>query len=312
MNFATFSKVAWSAAGCVLLASACGGSFSGIEGGESGSSGSQGEAGSSSGAGKSSKAGSGGSTGSGGSSTGGTGKGGSGWTAGTANGGAGPGGEECTAPPDVGRCEAAFGRWYHDPTTGLCRPFIYGGCEGNANNYQSLEACQAACSGGSPDYDACEAASDCAIGAVGCCGTCDGPGLTTRDFIAYNHRYQEAVYEQCQYIDIACAPCYLPPPEEQTLKYFVPACVNEQCVVRDLRSFATACTDSSDCKLRSGSGCCESCDGDDWIAVRNDGSFEQLVCGDAPIACPACAPVPSKEAKAVCGQDGRCAVSYSE
>ena len=51
----------------------------------------------------------------------------------------------CTLPPDVGPCDGVFPRWYFDTTTGQCEQFIYGGCEGNGNNFETLEACQAAC-----------------------------------------------------------------------------------------------------------------------------------------------------------------------
>jgi hypothetical protein len=61
--------------------------------------------------------------------------------------------------------------------------------------------------------------------------------------------------------------------------------------------------------VRRGTNCCESCGSDDPIAVRNDGSFEKLVCGDGPVGCLACLPQPT-EAIAVCGANGRCEVDY--
>ncbi|XP_051900159.1 kunitz-type protease inhibitor 2 [Pristis pectinata] len=55
--------------------------------------------------------------------------------------------ERCTAPKVVGNCRAAFPRWYFDPKTQTCNPFIYGGCNGNQNNYQSELECLTTCAG---------------------------------------------------------------------------------------------------------------------------------------------------------------------
>jgi hypothetical protein len=51
----------------------------------------------------------------------------------------------CELPPDVGPCDGAFPRYYYNPGSGECEVFIYGGCEGNANNFETLEACEAGC-----------------------------------------------------------------------------------------------------------------------------------------------------------------------
>ena len=204
-------------------------------------------------------------------------------------------------------CDAAFQAWYHDPRTGLCRPFIYGGCGGNKNRYDSLEACQSACPGGSPDYDSCKLPTDCQITGQGCCGVCNGPGLTTHDFVAFNKQYAAQV-TACP-ADIACEPCPGTTRDQATLKYFVPNCVQGQCVVVDLRqSDVTACQSANDCALRNGNACCPACNGDAAIAVRKDGSFENLVCGSARPPCAACLPAP--DSIAICGASGHCEVEY--
>jgi hypothetical protein len=66
-----------------------------------------------------------------------------------------------------------------------------------------------------------------------------------------------------------------------------------------------------DCKLRHGASCCESCGSGDLISVRNDGSFEKLVCSEGPVACNGCAPLPDPSAIPVCTQ-GRCDIAYLE
>ncbi|MCA9556628.1 MAG: hypothetical protein KC933_41780, partial [Myxococcales bacterium] len=59
----------------------------------------------------------------------------------------GGGPDACGLPMEVGPCEAAIPRWFHNAQTGMCERFIYGGCGGNANNFETLEACEASCGG---------------------------------------------------------------------------------------------------------------------------------------------------------------------
>uniref|UniRef100_A0A8C6XC87 BPTI/Kunitz inhibitor domain-containing protein n=1 Tax=Naja naja TaxID=35670 RepID=A0A8C6XC87_NAJNA len=53
--------------------------------------------------------------------------------------------EICTLPPKVGKCKAWFLRFYFNAATGNCEGFIYGGCEGNKNNFETLGQCRATC-----------------------------------------------------------------------------------------------------------------------------------------------------------------------
>ncbi|XP_006627737.3 kunitz-type protease inhibitor 2 isoform X1 [Lepisosteus oculatus] len=53
----------------------------------------------------------------------------------------------CLSPAVMGPCRAAFPRFYYSAANQTCLPFTYGGCEGNANNYETVEQCEAACSG---------------------------------------------------------------------------------------------------------------------------------------------------------------------
>uniref|UniRef100_A0AC11BR47 Uncharacterized protein n=1 Tax=Ovis aries TaxID=9940 RepID=A0AC11BR47_SHEEP len=52
----------------------------------------------------------------------------------------------CSMPKEAGPCMALFHRWWYDKTNNTCSSFIYGGCRGNNNNFQSQAVCQSACS----------------------------------------------------------------------------------------------------------------------------------------------------------------------
>ncbi|VDK85707.1 unnamed protein product [Dibothriocephalus latus] len=53
--------------------------------------------------------------------------------------------EVCKLPKDVGPCRGAFLRYYYDYETKRCDEFMYGGCKGNANNFESIVECQERC-----------------------------------------------------------------------------------------------------------------------------------------------------------------------
>ncbi|XP_053876420.1 tissue factor pathway inhibitor 2 isoform X1 [Malaclemys terrapin pileata] len=58
---------------------------------------------------------------------------------------AAPNQEVCLLPPEEGPCRALIPRWYYNRYTQTCQEFTYGGCEGNANNFRSLESCEKSC-----------------------------------------------------------------------------------------------------------------------------------------------------------------------
>ncbi|CAF1151451.1 unnamed protein product [Rotaria sp. Silwood1] len=53
--------------------------------------------------------------------------------------------EVCLLPKITGPCHAASNRYYYDRDKKECQLFHYGGCNGNANNYESIEKCQSTC-----------------------------------------------------------------------------------------------------------------------------------------------------------------------
>ena len=57
-------------------------------------------------------------------------------------------GQNCfDSPGERGPCKAAFTRWTFNG--GSCSQFLYGGCRGNGNRFDSQSQCQAVCGGGS-------------------------------------------------------------------------------------------------------------------------------------------------------------------
>ncbi|WP_437956818.1 BPTI/Kunitz domain-containing protein [Sorangium sp. So ce119] len=219
----------------------------------------------------------------------------------------GAGGElpaRCALPQDVGPCDAAMPRYWHDPSTGVCVPFTWGGCEGNENRFESLAACQEACQGGAPDMDTCASAGDCVLASPRCCASCDPVDASA--FVAI-HRESAADYSVSTGCgDVACAPCPPATEAERTSQYFTAACESGRCVVLDVReSPLTECTEDADCALRDGVGCCEGCDGTGIVALNQSADLRGIVCPEGFGACPPCAPVYPEGMTAKCSE-GRC------
>ncbi|XP_073488720.1 carboxypeptidase inhibitor SmCI-like [Aquarana catesbeiana] len=51
----------------------------------------------------------------------------------------------CDLPPDKGPCKKSIERYYYDQKTGTCKTFIYGGCGGNYNNFETKKNCELLC-----------------------------------------------------------------------------------------------------------------------------------------------------------------------
>lgn len=212
----------------------------------------------------------------------------------------GAAGEACTAVRDSGSCEAYIPSFWHDPSTGLCEPFVYGGCGGNANRYPSREACLQACPNVSDDWDKCASDDDCTFVSPNCCGECEPVAIER--LTAINGAHQTAYEKAHCLFTLPCAPCEPVIENMQSEKYFKPACRNAHCTVIDIRETAlTACEKTSDCMLRDGADCCAQCDGTGWVAVNQNADL----CGGAPTPCDDCASQPPSEWDVVC-LSGRC------
>ena len=53
--------------------------------------------------------------------------------------------EFCNDKPEIGTCRGSFEKWYFDTESGGCKTFIYGGCDGNQNNFETQDQCEKSC-----------------------------------------------------------------------------------------------------------------------------------------------------------------------
>uniref|UniRef100_A0A8C5P0U6 Epididymal peptidase inhibitor n=1 Tax=Jaculus jaculus TaxID=51337 RepID=A0A8C5P0U6_JACJA len=51
----------------------------------------------------------------------------------------------CSLPKETGLCLAYFPRWWYSKENNTCYKFIYGGCRGNNNNFQTKAMCENTC-----------------------------------------------------------------------------------------------------------------------------------------------------------------------
>ncbi|XP_077350046.1 kunitz-type serine protease inhibitor A-like [Lithobates pipiens] len=51
----------------------------------------------------------------------------------------------CDQPLDPGPCKGRVERYYYDKNAGTCKSFIYGNCQGNENNFATMDKCELMC-----------------------------------------------------------------------------------------------------------------------------------------------------------------------
>ena len=60
--------------------------------------------------------------------------------------------ERCRLQVDSGPCYAAILMFYFDDSIGECRPFTYGGCQGNENKFKTQDDCYKTCGQNGREY----------------------------------------------------------------------------------------------------------------------------------------------------------------
>jgi hypothetical protein len=225
--------------------------------------------------------------------------------------------EFCALPQDVGACNAAFPRYWYNANTGVCEQFIYGGCQGNENNFETLSECYAACPNGQ-DSAFCDSSDQCTVTFTGCCAPCEP--LYETQLVGVRSELLESYQQLKGCGPIACPPCVTSEPESENRRYFGATCNAGQCELFDVRQaeFVT-CAADADCMLRAGLDCCERCDAtpETLVAVnQNSAGLRRQLCGTTDCAsatgcsaCPPCAPVYPLGYSAACNQ-GVCEVRY--
>uniref|UniRef100_A0A914XDA9 BPTI/Kunitz inhibitor domain-containing protein n=1 Tax=Plectus sambesii TaxID=2011161 RepID=A0A914XDA9_9BILA len=53
----------------------------------------------------------------------------------------------CSRLAQRGPCPAIIARWHYNRQTSRCEKFVYGGCQGNENNFETQSACERVCAG---------------------------------------------------------------------------------------------------------------------------------------------------------------------
>jgi len=214
---------------------------------------------------------------------------------------AGGSGDACSAPIAPGECDGYLPSFWHDPKSGLCESFIYGGCGGNANRYSTRDACLTSCPGGGSNWGACKVDADCTLTSVGCCAACEP--VADMDLLALNasHLREQMASRPCANVG-ACEPCPSVSEVVATGKYFRAVCVAGQCSALDVRqSPFTDCSDGDGCSLRDGVNCCPECDGG-YVAVSASANF----CANGPEACGKCTATPPPSSLFAGCEGGRC------
>jgi hypothetical protein len=198
-------------------------------------------------------------------------------------------------------------RFAFDPTTGVCQPFVYGGCGGNGNNFETADACYDACGGqGEVDLAACEYPTDCTWVPASCCN-CEQPNVG--NVIAFNKAKMSQLEQvrRCDLVDCAaCQPIANP--------WLGATCRSGRCVAFDVRRTELAtCETASDCRFRAGVECCENClaPREAFIAINADVNHRPWFCGDAPVGCAGCVPIVPQNLSLIC-QSGTCGVLDAE
>ncbi|XP_065677209.1 low-density lipoprotein receptor-related protein 2 isoform X1 [Hydra vulgaris] len=79
----------------------------------------------------------------------------------------------CSMPSDHGPCQNDEIKWSFNPLTKSCQQFLYGGCGGNENNFDSKENCENDCGGNSCNPQNCNNGGYCSNKSLSKCSCVD-------------------------------------------------------------------------------------------------------------------------------------------
>jgi hypothetical protein len=197
--------------------------------------------------------------------------------------------------PAKGDCKGGDRYFRFDVAAGECVLFYWNGCESNANIYETIVDCVATC--GTPVE--CESADDCVVWYRDDDPPCE---LTVDDYAAI----PDTEWGKDPPSEVA-EPPRCPPPDPgyiPVVHNLVGACVERKCTMIDVRDTAAArCMTDSECRVRSGSRCCEACSSAP-IAISDEAALLELQACDPAAPCPACEPQLDGY-EAICNE-GRC------
>ncbi|XP_064098915.1 balbiani ring protein 3-like isoform X2 [Macrobrachium nipponense] len=113
--------------------------------------------------------------------------------------------KRCLLPLDEGPCFGALPYFFYNKVTGKCERFTYGGCQGNANRFFSIEECQETCAGIAPATDETCNRSQCPWKrwghylAKGCLPQYDGSACCPTRFLCSSYDESQGNKTQCIY-----------------------------------------------------------------------------------------------------------------
>jgi len=140
--------------------------------------------------------------------------------------------------------------------------------------------------GGASSYTSCSQPGSCTLVPTNCCGYCSYSPIS--GYQAVNKAYEKDALAGYCADPVACPDCVTYDDANH-----LALCREGQCNAVDLRSDTLSiCTADTDCRLRWGTGCCESCGGtpDDIVSYNKNANLEAEVCEPNGGACPPCAP----------------------
>jgi hypothetical protein len=199
-------------------------------------------------------------------------------------------------------CDGYMWRYWHNPTTGLCQLYFYGGCGATWNSFTSWRECVDTCSGQNPaaGLDGCTVPADCVAANPFCLETvCSNP---LGDFVGVNRQQLGELQRR-----LSCS--YVPRCDHGDTGA---TCQAGVCVtVKVWQSDLSVCSTDSDCALRYGVDCCEACD--DNLSAINPLHWETFAesCQALALDCGTpCGPYPPRTS-ARC-LDSHCFVVYGD